>query len=68
MGQAISVHRVMTVSGDKSEMFLTSGLVQALLNLSDSAFSKKCDFLTRKFEEQSITVDSCVTSADSMGI
>jgi hypothetical protein len=58
----------MIVSGDKSEMFLTSSLAQVLLNLSNSAFSKKCDFLSRKFEKQSMTIGSCVTSADSMGV
>jgi hypothetical protein len=49
-------------------MFLTSELAQAPLNLSDSAFSKKCDFQNRKFEKQSITIDSYVTSADSMAV
>jgi hypothetical protein len=68
MGQTISVNRVMRMSGDKSEMLLTSGLAQTPLNLSSSAVSKKCNFLTRKFEKQSITIDSCVTSADSMGM
>jgi hypothetical protein len=68
MGQTISVHRVMIVSGDKSEMFLTSGLAQALLNLSNSAFSKKCDFLSRRFEKQSIIIDSCISSSDSMAV
>jgi hypothetical protein len=68
LGQTISVHRVMIVSGDKSEMFLTSGLAQAPLNLSNSAFSSKCDFITRDFEKQSIAIDSCATLADSMGV
>jgi hypothetical protein len=67
MGQTASVHHVMIVSGDKSEMFLISGLAHSPLNLSNSAISKKCDFLTCKFEKQSITIDSCVTSADSLG-
>jgi hypothetical protein len=65
MGQTISVHRVMTVSGDKSKMFLASGLAQAPFNLCNSAFSNKSDFLTRKLEKQSIMIDSRVTSADS---
>jgi hypothetical protein len=68
IGQTISVHHVMIVSGDKSEMSLTGSLAQAPLNLSNSAFSKKCDFLTRKFEKQSITIDLCVTSADSIAV
>jgi hypothetical protein len=58
----------MMESGDKSEMFLTSDFAQALFNLSNSAFSKKCDFLTHEIEKQSITINSCVTSADSMGV
>jgi hypothetical protein len=57
MGQAVSMHRVMIVSRDKSERFLTIGLAQAPIDRSNSAFSKKCDFLTRKFEKQSITTD-----------
>jgi hypothetical protein len=68
MGQTILVHRVMIVSGEKSQMFLTSGLAHTLHNLSDSVFSKKCDFLSRKFEKQSMSIDSCVTSSDSMGL
>jgi hypothetical protein len=67
MGQTISKHRIMIVSRDKSEMFLTSDLAQAPFNLSNSAFSKKCDFLTLKFERQSITIDSCVISAIRWG-
>jgi hypothetical protein len=68
MGQTILMHRVMIVSRDKSEMFLTSGLAQTPLNLFNFAFSKKCDFLIRKLENQSITIDSWITSADSMAV
>jgi hypothetical protein len=68
MGQTASVHRVMIIPRDKSEMFLTNGSAQAPLNLSNSAFSNKCDFLTRKFEKLSITIDSCVTSSDLMRV
>jgi hypothetical protein len=68
MCSTTSVHRVMIVSGDKSEMFLTIGLTQALLALSNSAFSNKCAFLIHKSEKQSITIDSCETSANLMGV